>query len=229
MSGFGGRRVVVTGGGGFLGMAVVEALLDQGAEVHVPAVGESDAKRLAQLDHAMLRVSPEVDLTDEAKTIAFYESVPGPLWASLHIAGGFVWGPLADAPLEAFDKMVALNLRTCWLCCREAAKRMDEGRIVNVAAKPTLVPSANVATYAATKSAVVGLTLALDEELHERGVFVNAIAPSIMDTPTNRSAMPNADFDAWPKVEEVAATIAFLASPANKTTRGAIIPVYGRS
>ena len=90
------------------------------------------------------------------------------------------------------------------------------------------MPSANVATYAATKAAVVGLTLALDEELHERGVFVNAIAPSIMDTPTNRAAMPNADFDAWPKVDEVAATMVFLASPANKTTRGAIVPVYGR-
>ena len=178
---------------------------------------------------AMLRVSPKVDLTDEAKTIAFYDSVPGPLWASLHIAGGFVWGPLAEAPVEALEQMIALNLRTCWLCCREAAKRMDEGRIVNVAAKPTLVPSANVATYAATKAAVVGLTLALDEELHERGVFVNAIAPSIMDTPTNRAAMPNADFDAWPKVDEVAATMVFLASPANKTTRGAIVPVYGRS
>ncbi len=226
---FGGRRVVVTGGGGFLGMAVVRALLDEGAEVHVPAVGERDQKRLAGIDHAMLRVTPSVDLTDEAQTIAFYDAVPGPLWASLHIAGGFVWGPLAETDVEAFDKMVALNLRTCWLCCREAAKRMDEGRIVNVAAKPTLVPCANVATYAATKSAVVGLTLSLDEELHDRGVFVNAIAPSIMDTPTNRSAMPDADFDAWPKVEEVAATMVFLASPANKTTRGALIPVYGRS
>ena len=226
---YGGRRVVATGGGGFLGMAVVRALLEQGAEVHVPAVSGSDEKRLSELDHAMLRVSPKVDLTDEAKTIAFYDSVPGPLWASLHIAGGFVWGPLAEAPVEALEQMIALNLRTCWLCCREAAKRMDEGRIVNVAAKPTLVPSANVATYAATKAAVVGLTLALDEELHERGVFVNAIAPSIMDTPTNRAAMPNADFDAWPKVDEVAATMVFLASPANKTTRGAIVPVYGRS
>lgn len=221
--------MVVTGGGGFLGMAVVRMLLDEGAQVHVPAVGESDRKRLAELDHAMLHVAPDVDLTDEARAVTFYDSVPGPLWASLHIAGGFVWGPLASTEVEAFDKMVSLNLRTCWLCCREAAKRMDEGRIVNVAAKPTLVPSANVATYAATKAAVVGLTLSLDEELHERGVFVNAIAPSIMDTPTNRKAMPNADFDAWPKVEEVASTIVFLASPANKTTRGAIIPVYGRS
>src|SRR5207248_9630733 len=83
--------------------------------------------------------------------------------------------------------------------------------------------------YAASKSAVATLIVALAEEVAPLGIWVNAVAPSIMDTPTNRASMPKADFAAWPKVEEVAATILFLASPDNKVTRGAVVPVYGRS
>ena len=85
------------------------------------------------------------------------------------------------------------------------------------------------AAYTASKAAVAALTVVLAEEVAKNGVLVNAVAPSIMDTPANRAAMPKADFAAWPKVEEVAATIAFLASPENKVTRGGIVPVYGRS
>jgi NAD(P)-dependent dehydrogenase (short-subunit alcohol dehydrogenase family) len=83
--------------------------------------------------------------------------------------------------------------------------------------------------YTASKAAVAALTVALAEEVSKDGILVNAVAPSIMDTPANRAAMPNADFSPWPKVEEVAATISFLASPENKVTRGAIVPVYGQS
>jgi NAD(P)-dependent dehydrogenase (short-subunit alcohol dehydrogenase family) len=83
--------------------------------------------------------------------------------------------------------------------------------------------------YAASKAAVAALTVALAEEVAKDGVLINAVAPSIMDTPANRAAMPKADFAAWPKVEEVAATILFLASPENKVTRGSIVPVYGKS
>lgn len=86
-----------------------------------------------------------------------------------------------------------------------------------------------MATYAASKAAVAALTVALAEEVVKENVLVNAVAPSIMDTPVNRKDMPNADFSAWPKVEEVASTILYLASPANKITRGAIVTVYGKS
>jgi NAD(P)-dependent dehydrogenase (short-subunit alcohol dehydrogenase family) len=86
-----------------------------------------------------------------------------------------------------------------------------------------------MAAYAASKAAVAALTAALAEEVAKQGILVNAVAPSIMDTPANRKAMPKADFAAWPKVEEVARTILFLASPENAVTRGAIVPVYGRS
>ena len=83
--------------------------------------------------------------------------------------------------------------------------------------------------YAAAKAAVAALTVALAEEVAHDGILVNAVAPSIMDTPGNRSAMPQADHDAWPKVDEVAATILFLASPDNRVSRGAVVPVYGKA
>lgn len=229
MTAFEGRGFVVSGGGGALGRAVVTRLLDAGAQVHVPAHGPRDVETLAPLRSERLHVESPVDLTDEAAVAQFYDGVDS-LYASVHLAGGFVFGSLAEASVADFERMVAMNLRTCWLCCREAARRMEgPGRIVNVAAKPALVPTGDVVTYAATKSAVAGLTLALAEELAPRGIWVNAIAPSIMDTPSNRQSMPDADFEAWPKVDEVARAIVHLASPDNGVARGGIVPVYGRS
>jgi NAD(P)-dependent dehydrogenase (short-subunit alcohol dehydrogenase family) len=105
------------------------------------------------------------------------------------------------------------------------------GRIVNVAARPALEwrSGAGMSAYAVAKAGVAALTVALAEEVAKDGILVNAVAPSVMDTPANRKAMPKADHAAWPKVEEVAATIAFLASSDNRVTRGAIVPVYGKS
>ncbi len=115
--------------------------------------------------------------------------------------------------------------------CSTCAGRAREGRIVNVAARQALEPrlGAGSIAYTIAKGAVAALTTALGAELASEGILVNAIAPSIMDTPGNRTAMPNAKSDSWPKVEEVAATILFLASPANSVTRGAVVPVYGKS
>jgi len=121
------------------------------------------------------------------------------------------------------------------LCCAAAVRALRRsgqgGRIVNVAARPALEPrlAAGMAAYGASKAAVAALTQALAEEVAGDGILVNAIAPSIIDTPANRAAMPKAKHDAWPKVDEIAATIAFLASPLNRVTRGAIVPVYGKS
>lgn len=223
--------MVVTGGGGALGVAVVRELVERGASVFVPAHSQRDAEALAGL--ARVSITLDVDLADEASVVAFYEGVgdrDADLWASVHLAGGFVWGPIVDATIADLRRMLAMNVESAWLCAREAARRMSNGgRIVNVTAKPALVPSANVAAYAASKGAVATLTTCLAEELAPRGIWVNAVAPSILDTPANRAAMPDADVDAWPKVEEVARTIVFLASPENAVTRGAIVPVYGRS
>jgi NAD(P)-dependent dehydrogenase (short-subunit alcohol dehydrogenase family) len=105
------------------------------------------------------------------------------------------------------------------------------GRIVNVASRPALEwrAGAGMVAYAASKAAIAAMTVALAEEVVKEGILVNAIAPSTLDTPANRQAMPKADHAAWPKVEEVAATILFLASPDNRVTRGAVVPVYGKA
>jgi NAD(P)-dependent dehydrogenase (short-subunit alcohol dehydrogenase family) len=107
----------------------------------------------------------------------------------------------------------------------------EGGRIVNVAARAALEwrMGAKTTAYTASKAAVAALSSALAEEVAGQGILVNAVAPSIMDTPANRKDMPKADFAKWPKVEEVASTILFLASPENKVTRGAVVPVYGQS
>ena len=172
------------------------------------------------------------NLADEAAIGRLYQSV-GPLWASIHLAGGFAAGPLRDASVATLRQQIDMNLMTCLLCCRAAVGAMTNngGRIVNVAARHALEwrGGAGLVAYTASKAAVAALTVALAEEVAKEGILVNAVAPSIMDTPANRAGMPKADFDRWPKVEEVAATILFLASPENRVTRGAIVPVYGKS
>lgn len=229
---FDGRHVVVTGGTGALGSAVVGALLAHGARCHVPVCYEKELEAFPFADHERVRIATGVDLCDEHATGAFYAECPS-LWASLQIAGGFSMQPLADTSLEEFRRLLELNATTCFLACREAVRRIRTsaggGRLVNVTARPVLVPTGGLAAYVASKAAVAGLTQSLGEELAPEGIFVSAVAPSILDTPANRRAMPGADFEAWPKVEEVASAIVFLASPGNATARGALLPVYGRA
>jgi NAD(P)-dependent dehydrogenase (short-subunit alcohol dehydrogenase family) len=227
------RHVVVTGGTGALGTAVIAALLEAGAVCHVPYLHEAEAQRFAHRDHARVALVADSDLTEEAAVARLYSAVPR-LWASVHLAGGFAFGAIGSTGKGDVARMVETNFLTCFLCCRaavEAMRRADGGRIVNVAARPALEwrQGANMTAYTASKAAVAALTAALAEEVARDGILVNAVAPSIMDTPANRADMPKADFAAWPKVEEVARTILFLASPDNRVTRGAVVPVYGRS
>jgi NAD(P)-dependent dehydrogenase (short-subunit alcohol dehydrogenase family) len=172
------------------------------------------------------------NLADEAAIARLYRGI-APLWASIHIAGGFASGALAKTEAATIRQQIDMNLLSCMLCCRAAVNAMgaNGGRIVNVAARAALEwrSGAGMVAYTASKTAVAALTAALAEEVAKDGILVNAVAPSIMDTPANRAAMPKADFALWPKVEEVAATIVFLASPDNRVTRGAIVPVYGKS
>src|SRR5262249_15368332 len=180
------------------------------------------------------KISHAGDLADEAAVERLFGAVPR-LWASIHIAGGFAMAPVAKTGKADLMQQVDMNFVTCFLCCRAAVTAMtrtgDGGRIVNVAARPGLEwrSGAGMVAYTASKAAVAAMTVALSEEVARDNILVNAVAPSIMDTPANRQAMPKADHAAWPKVEEVAATILFLASPDNRVTRGGVVPVYGKS
>jgi NAD(P)-dependent dehydrogenase (short-subunit alcohol dehydrogenase family) len=229
---FNGRNVIVTGGTGALGAAVVNALLKSGAHCRVPYRDEHDARSYAHLDQKQLALVSIKDLSDETDVARLYDGI-NPLWASIHIAGGYLWGPIGDTDKAALTRQIEMNFVSCFLCCRAAVKAMGKngGRIVNVAARQALEwrLGASQTAYAASKAAVAAFTAGLAEEVAKDGILVNAVAPSIMDTPTNRKDMPKADFDKWPKVEEVAATIVFLASPDNRVTRGAVVPVYGKS
>lgn len=227
-----GRHVAITGASGGLGRAVVEAFRTAGAECHLPYL-ETETPPAQPGIHP----TAGVDLTAEAAVRAYYESLP-PLWASVHLAGGFRFGPIADTSLEQLRAQLDINLVTAFLCCREAVRTMRRtpapgpgarGRIVNVSSRAALVPAAGLSAYAASKAAVAALTAALAAEVLEEGILVNAVAPSIIDTPANRAAMPKADHARWPTAAEVARTIVWLASPENTLTSGAIVPVYGRA
>jgi NAD(P)-dependent dehydrogenase (short-subunit alcohol dehydrogenase family) len=227
------RHIVITGGTGALGTAVVEALVAGGAVCHVSCMDETEAQRFRLRDNKQIVLTVTGSLADEKGITRLYDGV-GPLWASIHIAGGFAAGPLREASVATLRQQIDMNFVSCLLCCRAAINAMitvQGGRIVNVAARPGLEwrTGAGMAAYTASKAAVAALTVALAEEVAKDGILVNAIAPSIMDTPANRAAMPKADYCLWPKVEEVATTILFLASPENRVTRGGVVPVYGKS
>lgn len=249
------RQVVVTGGTGALGSAVVSLLLEAGARCHIPCHDAKELDRCSFKGDRRVRIETGMDLTDESHVEKFYSAfgAAAPLWASIHIAGGFAMGPATEVKKADFVSMMQMNALTCFLCCREAARKMaadgkrdtangdaptrvpsaatrmpTSGRIVNVGARPGLIPElgGGMVAYTASKAAVLAITQSLGAELAPAGIWVNAVVPSIMDTPANRKSMPTADHSKWATVEGVAKTIAFLASPQNQTTRGACVPVY---
>lgn len=204
---------MVTGGKGALGGAVVAWLEGRGAVVHVPDIAT-------------------VDLSSEAQAVAYYAALP-PLWASIQLAGGFAMASIVETSFADLEKQWRINTVTCFLSCREAVRSIRRagggGRIVNVAARPVVVPVGGMTAYAASKAGVAAITQSLAAELVGEAILVNAVLPSIIDTPANRAAMPSADHAAWPRPAELAEAIGFLASPANTLTTGALVPVYGRA
>ncbi|MEZ4366225.1 MAG: SDR family NAD(P)-dependent oxidoreductase [Kofleriaceae bacterium] len=232
MSSFTDLHVVVTGATGALGAGVVDALLGAGAIVHAPIHEPEVPAHVPWRGRAGVHPTPLATLDDEAEVTAYYASLPT-LWASIHLVGGFAMAPLLATSLAELRAQHTLNVVTTFLCCREATRALRAtgagGRIVNVAARAAVVPTGGMSAYTSAKAAVVSLTQSLAMELAGDRILVNAVAPSLIDSPANRAAMPDADHAAWPTAAEIAAAIAFLASPANALTSGAVVPVYGRA
>jgi NAD(P)-dependent dehydrogenase (short-subunit alcohol dehydrogenase family) len=218
------RHVVITGAAGGLGPAVVEAMLAAGAICHLPV--RANADRLPR--HARILAVEGVDLTDENAVTSFYARCP-PLWASIHVAGGYNAALLTETRLADLRGQLDLNLVTAFLCCREAVRNMRAkaagGRLVNVSARTAAEPAGGSLAYIASKAAVSALVRALADELAEDRILVNGILPGTIDTPANRAAMPYAIHTKWTKPAEIAALIAWLVSPAQTVVSGALVPV----
>jgi NAD(P)-dependent dehydrogenase (short-subunit alcohol dehydrogenase family) len=226
-----GKTIVITGGAGALGTEVTRALVDAGATCHLPLFESEVPDSVTLADHERVVTTVGVDLTDERAVTDYYAPLEA-LWGSVHLAGGFAMAPLVDTSLADFDRMIAMNGVTCFLCCREATRRMHAaggGRIVNVGARPAIEPVGGMVAYTTSKAMVTSITQCLADELRSDRILVNAVLPSVIDSAANRAAMPNADHDSWPKPAEIARAIAFLLSPANALTSGALVPVYGRA
>ena len=222
------RTYVITGGFGVLGQGVARAALASGGKV-------------ALIDFAPMNRTPldgaidigGVDLSDEAQARAAMDraaTAMGGLDVLVNVAGGFTWQTLADGDLAAWSRMFALNTLTCASACKAALPHLlasRAGRIVSVGAGGAVKAGAGMGAYAASKAGVHRLTESLAEELKGR-VTVNAVLPSIIDTPTNRADMPDADSSAWVTPDEVAQAILWLASEAASGVTGALVPVSGR-
>jgi NAD(P)-dependent dehydrogenase (short-subunit alcohol dehydrogenase family) len=227
------RHVVVTGGTGALGTAVVGELLASGAICYVPYYVDAEEQHFAHRAHPRVKLIGGANLASQMVVKRIYDGVPK-LWASIHLAGGYAAWPIAETAEAELTLMLRNNLLSCYLCCAAAVGAMrgnGGGRIVNIAARPALEPrtGAGATGYAVSKAGVAALTQALAAEVLKEDILVNAIAPSTLDTEANRKAMPKADHSAWPKPAEVATIICNLAAPSNRVTSGAVIPVYGRA
>src|SRR5262245_11597069 len=204
-----GHRVVVTW--------VVEGERDRAAERF------GDAVELRRLD-----VADSADVDSLAGELAR----AGEPWAVAHLVGGYRDGdPFDGLDLEAWYAQFRLNLDTLAIVLRAFLGGMAErggGRVVAVSSRSALRPFAGAAAYAASKAAVIAAVAAASEEVKARGVCVNCILPSVVDTPANRAASPDADHSRWVRPEEIGAVVRFLCAPEASAVTGAAIPVYGQ-
>jgi len=234
---FGGKVVLVAGGTGGLGHAVSLTFLAEGARV---VVTYREAKGMEQLKSEAVGMpgvleGVQVDVTDEAaieKLINEIVTKHGHLDALVNTVGGYAGGvKMWETERKVFDRMLDLNLRSGYVLARAAVPVMlkqGSGAVVNVAAKAAVDHGAGASAYAASKAAVVALMDSLAADVKGTGVRVNSVLPSIIDTAVNRDVMPDANFSTWPKPEEIASVILFLASDAAEVIHGAAIPVYGK-
>jgi NAD(P)-dependent dehydrogenase (short-subunit alcohol dehydrogenase family) len=226
------RIFAITGAAGVLGSAVARAAAAQGERVALVDFGHQPPAGSPSGDDVL--VLGGVDLTDANQAGAAIEAVVerfGGLDVLINVAGGFRWETLEAGSWESWHRLFLMNVQTAANASRAAVphlKRSAAGRIVNVGANGAVKAAAGMGAYAASKAGVHKLTEALAEELKADGVTVNAVLPSIIDTPTNRADMPKADFAAWVAPDDLAAVMLFLASEEARAVTGALLPVTGR-
>jgi NAD(P)-dependent dehydrogenase (short-subunit alcohol dehydrogenase family) len=220
--------VLVAGGTGHLGNAVVRELIGSGYGVAATWVVQHERERLESEPVELIEADLFVPEQVEAATAAVDD-----LDAVVNLVGGFSDGPLVhETDPQDFERMWRLNVMPGFLLARAAMPRLMErggGAFVGVSARPALRPFAGAAGYISAKAAVLALIQALDAEYKAHDIRCNAILPSVIDTPANREAMPNADHSKWVSPEQIAKVVRFLVSDDSKATTGAAVPVYGRA
>jgi NAD(P)-dependent dehydrogenase (short-subunit alcohol dehydrogenase family) len=226
--------VVVTGGTGALGSAVVRRLLADGKSVAVPFRDRRAWDALGEASGASPHLwGREADLSDPAATAAFMDEAAardGGLAGLAAVAGAFAAsGTVEEAPVAEWRSMMATNLDATWSACRAALPHLlrSRGTIVTVASRLAETGGAGSAAYAVSKSGVIALTRVLAQENRGRGVRVNCISPGTIDTPANRAAMPQADTSTWTPPDRLAALIVYLLSPESAPMTGAVLPADG--
>ncbi len=226
------QRVVITGAAGVLGAAVARAFLAAGAQLALidRAAASHDPLKDTADPHVFLE---GVDLTNAAQARHAMDAAAsklGGIDVLVNIAGGFRWETVADGSLETWDFLYSINLKTALCACKAALSHLppDRGRIINVGAAAAAKAGAGMGAYTASKAAVAKLTEALAEELKDKGINVNAVLPTIIDTPANRADMPKAEFTRWVDPQALADVIVFLSSRAARAVTGASILVSGR-
>jgi NAD(P)-dependent dehydrogenase (short-subunit alcohol dehydrogenase family) len=226
-----GQVIAVTGGFGSLAASVGRAAL--AAEARVALLDRAEASK-APADLSQALALGGIDLgSDGAASKAFAQVVErfGRLDGLVNVAGGFRWEKVEGGSIDTWDALYRMNLRTAVSASQAALPHLlagGGGRIVNVGAGAAARAGVGMGAYAASKAGVARLTEALAEELKDRGVTVNAVLPSIIDTAANRAEMPNADFSRWVKPERIADLIVFLLSDHASAITGALIPISGR-
>jgi NAD(P)-dependent dehydrogenase (short-subunit alcohol dehydrogenase family) len=224
---------IVTGGTGGLGVGVVRALVDAGHDVVVTWIVDRELEAFPPELRDRCRME-RVDVLSREELAGLVERCrPGGVWALVHLVGAYLDGaPVAAMDMAGWDRQVELNLRSTALAMSAVLPAMQgrgEGRVLAIGSRAALRPFAGASAYAASKAGVIALVQAASEEVKRSGINVNCIVPSVIDTPANRAAGPDADASEWVRPEDIGAVVAFLCSREARAVTGAVLPVYGRA